>query len=107
MGVVAFDLVKGYTKVSTEENISRGVSVREAAELNDVSQTLIRRLVRDGIIPSYKLGALRRIPLSALETLQRGGNVEAAIEAIVADAPKLTADQRSRISALLRVGGGA
>jgi excisionase family DNA binding protein len=87
------------------EQISRGVSVREAAELNDVSQTLIRRLVRDGTLPSYKLGALRRIPLSALETLQRGGNVEAAVEAIVATAPKLTDDQRSRISTLLRVGG--
>jgi hypothetical protein len=42
-----------------------------------------------------------------LEHLQRGGNVEAAIQQLVAAAPPLTDDQRARISALLRIGGTA
>lgn len=87
-------------------SVSRGVSVREFAELNDASEAVVRRQIRDGTIPSYRIGKLLRIPLSYLEQLQRpDAAIDAAIDAIVATAPALTDDQRNRISALLRTGG--
>jgi Helix-turn-helix domain len=85
--------------------ISRGITVREFAEINSMSIAGVQRQIREGFIPCYRIGKSVRIPLSFLEQLQRGGNVEAAIEQLVAAAPPLTVDQRSRISALLRVGG--
>ena len=96
------------TKHVPAHPISRGVSIREFAEINGVSQSAVRRGVDAGSIPSYKIGGARRIPLSYLEQLQRPGDaIEAAIEQIVAAAPPLSADQRTRIAALLRTGGAA
>lgn len=39
----------------------------EAAETIGVSRSKIYELLRRGAIPSVKIGALRRVPLSALE----------------------------------------
>jgi hypothetical protein len=100
------------TQLVAAQPISRGVTVREFAELNSMSIAGIQRQIREGFIPCYRIGKSVRIPLSFLEQLQQQQQQqpdppEAAIEQLVATAPKLTADQRSRISALLRVGARA
>jgi excisionase family DNA binding protein len=86
------------------KRISRALSIREFAEINGVSQSVVRRKVGDGSIPSYKIGGVRRIPVSYLEQLQRLDPVDSAIARLVTAAPPLTAEQRSRIGALLRIG---
>jgi Helix-turn-helix domain len=108
------------TQLVAAQPISRGVTVREFAELNSMSIAGIQRQIREGFIPCYRIGKSVRIPLSFLEQLQQQQRrpnlaqqqqqpdpLEAAIDKLVATAPKLTADQRSRISALLRVGARA
>jgi Helix-turn-helix domain len=98
------------TQLVAAQPISRGVTVREFAELNSMSIAGIQRQIREGFIPCYRIGKSVRIPLSFLEQLQQqqqSDPLEAAIDQLIAIAPKLTADQRSRISALLRVGARA
>lgn len=92
------------TKHVPTPRLSRGVSVREFAEINGISRSTVNRGIYDGSIPSYKIGGTRRIPLGYLEQLQQPDPVDTAIAQIVAAAPPLTADQRSKISALLRMG---
>jgi excisionase family DNA binding protein len=54
-----------------QTTISRGLTIREFAEINGVSESLVRRGVGDGSIPSYKVGGARRIPADFLARLQR------------------------------------
>jgi hypothetical protein len=107
------------TQTVAAQPISRGITVREFAAINSMSVPGVHKGIREGFIPCYRLGKRSiRIPLSFLEQLQRGGNLEAAreqlhrganveavIERLIDAAPPLTDDQRSRISALLRIGG--
>lgn len=58
-------------KPATAQRVSRGLSIREFAELNGVCESTVKRAVREGRIPSYKISNLRRIPLSYLEQLQQ------------------------------------
>lgn len=48
------------------------LTVAEAARYLKVSEPTIWRWVRDGKLPSVKVGRLRRIPLAALDGLARG-----------------------------------
>jgi excisionase family DNA binding protein len=89
--------------LSPTEQVSHAVSIREFAKFNGVCESTIRRMIRSGQLPAYRIGSVFRIPLRTLETMQRGG-YEHALERLIADAPPLTDEQRNRISALLRVG---
>lgn len=42
------------------------LSVKEVAEMFGCGRTLINRLIREGDLPSYKIGGIRRIPESAI-----------------------------------------
>jgi hypothetical protein len=99
------------TQPVAAQPISRGITVREFAEINSMSIAGIQRQIREGFIPCYRIGKSVRIPLSFLQQLQQQQQqpdpLEAAIDQLVATAPELTADQRARISALLRVGADA
>jgi excisionase family DNA binding protein len=95
------------TQPVATQSVSRGISIREYAELNGVCESTVKRAIREGKIPAYRVGKSRRIPLSHLEQLQRNDPIEAEIERIVSAAPPLTDDQRNRIAALLRTGGAA
>lgn len=53
------------------QSVSRGLTIPEFAELNGVSASTVKRAVRAGRLPSYKISNLRRILLSYLEKLQR------------------------------------
>jgi excisionase family DNA binding protein len=93
--------------MSPTESISRGLTTREFATINEVSLVAARRLVYQGKIPSYKVGGSRRIPASYLEDLQRceattASDLELAAQKLVANWPKLTPEQAARISELLR-----
>ena len=55
-----------------DQQIPRGISIREFAKSQDMAEASIRRRVGTGQIPSYKVCGARRIPLAYLEQLQRG-----------------------------------
>jgi excisionase family DNA binding protein len=54
-----------------KEDFTRGLSIREFAYLNSVSESMVRRRVATGDIPSYKVGKARRIPAIFVERLQQ------------------------------------
>ena len=87
------------------EQISRGLSIREFAEINGISVHTARRAVYEGRIFSYRVGGSRRIPASYLQNLQQG--YDATIRALVDAAPKLSAAQRDKLAALLAEDGDA
>lgn len=84
------------------ESIPRGLTVREVAESQGLTESATRRSVNQGLIPSYKVGGARRIPASYLEELQRCGSLAAHVDALVASWPALSDEQMERIAALLR-----
>lgn len=43
------------------------LSVRDVAEMFGCGRTLVNRLIREGDLPSYKIGGIRRIPESAIK----------------------------------------
>lgn len=47
-----------------------GVSVMTAAEMLDVCETQIRKLIRTGSLPHFLVGRCLRIPLKGLQNLQ-------------------------------------
>ena len=55
------------------EQISRGLTIREFAEINSLNENTVRHAVSQGRIPSYKVAGSRRIPAAYLENLQRCG----------------------------------
>ncbi|MEK7468319.1 MAG: helix-turn-helix domain-containing protein [Planctomycetota bacterium] len=46
-------------------------SMRTVARLLEVSQTTIYRMVRAGVLPSFRFGRAIRVPLDAVEKLRR------------------------------------
>ena len=51
--------------------LSRGLTIREFAQLNGIAETTARRLVDKGVIPSYKVGGSRRIRADVAAALQQ------------------------------------
>lgn len=49
------------------------VDVDEAARLLNISRTLARRLIREGVIPTVRLGDRVLIARAALEAIAAGG----------------------------------
>lgn len=87
------------------------LSLQLAEALGYGAQQTLRKYIRDGDLPSVKIGRrikVLRADLDALAVPHRPAtfeNVESAIARIVASAPPLTDDQVRRISALFE--GGA
>jgi excisionase family DNA binding protein len=52
------------------QQVSSALTVREFAARANVSESLVRRAIADGSIPSFKLGGARRIPARFLVELQ-------------------------------------
>jgi hypothetical protein len=93
--------------MSPTEQICRGLTIREFAEINGMSEYSVRRAVNHGKIPSYKVSGSRRIPSAYLEDLQRcGDDTETEIAKTAATLaalwPDLTDEQLDRIAVLLR-----
>jgi excisionase family DNA binding protein len=60
-------------QTASRQRISPALTVAEFAAMNNVSQSLVRRGIADGSIPSFKVGGARRIPARFLDELQRCG----------------------------------
>lgn len=50
------------------------VTVREAAAILGISEVTLSSRVKDGTVPSFKIGKLRRISRKAIEELMEGKN---------------------------------
>lgn len=86
----------------------RPLSVPEFARLNRISESTAWKLVHSGEVETYKIGGQYRIRRDVAEAIQRpDDDYESAIKKLVDAAPRLTSDQRNRISALLRTGSSA
>lgn len=78
-----------------EEHISRA-QYRKAM---NVSMSSVDRGIKDGTIPHIRVGPrLIRIPISAVET----PDVDSYVDLILAQAPKLTDEQRTKLAELLK-----
>jgi excisionase family DNA binding protein len=55
------------------QQVSRALTVAEFAAAINVSESLVRRAIADGSVPSFKVGGARRIPARYLEQLQSCG----------------------------------
>jgi excisionase family DNA binding protein len=55
------------------QRVSRAYTVAEFAAATHVSESLVRRGIADGTIPSFKIGGARRIPARFLAELQKCG----------------------------------
>jgi excisionase family DNA binding protein len=81
---------------------------REAAGLLKINPRHLDSLIADGEIPAVRLGRAVRIPKPAIDkllsttTLVPPDNVAEYIEQVLAVAPPLTDEQRSRLAELLR-----
>jgi excisionase family DNA binding protein len=84
------------------EELSEGLTIREVARLNKISEVTVRRHVNSGKIPSYMVGGARRIRVDDAAGIQRTDvdDVDAEIKRLVDLAPKLTPAQRDTIAAL-------
>jgi excisionase family DNA binding protein len=100
-------------------------SISEAAEYYDVNPKTIRRWIKSGHITGIRIGPkLLRVDLDELDALPRDRRADdkdlpdakrdlAAetlaehVARVIAQAPPLTDEQRTRIAALLRTGSGA
>lgn len=87
------------------------LSIRDVCDRYGLSEKTVRRKIKAGLLDAYRCGP-RLLKLDAAEVeaalmhpvASDANDIEAAITRIVAAAPPLTADQRSRISTLLRTG---
>ena len=91
-----------------QHGLSSDFTVRSLADKLHVSERHVRECISQDIIPSYKVGRIRRIPAEAVEILRSGRTVDPAdddlsaqIKAIVDAAPKLTAAQKDKLAVLL------
>jgi excisionase family DNA binding protein len=91
---------------SPSQQLSEGLTIREFARINNISESTARRYVNSGRIASYKVGGSRRIRVEDAAALQAGepNDVEAAIARLVSAATPLTDGQRISISAALLLG---
>lgn len=87
----------------------KSVDRREAARLLKCSYWQIIQLTNDGRVPSYRCGRLVRIRLVDLEEFMANGGcatrpdaVDAWVARVLASAPPLTDEQRTRLAELLR-----
>jgi excisionase family DNA binding protein len=87
------------------------LSIRDVCDRYGLSEKTVRRKIKAGLLDAYRCGPrLLKLDAAEVETAlmhpvaSDANDIEAAITRIVAAAPPLTADQRSRISALLRTG---
>lgn len=100
--------------------MSELVSVRTAAQKVGVSTTTIRKYVKSGKIPGYRVGdRVFRVSLNDVTKMLLapvGGDQTSAvadakvgehIEKLLTEAPPLCDEQRARIAALITAGGGA
>ena len=89
----------------------RSLTSAEAAAQYGVTEKTIQRRIVSGELRAYRLRSKGpfRIDQEDLDKLLKpvttGDSTEAYIDRLVAAAPTLTDDQRSRIAALLRSGG--
>ena len=73
------------------EQLSEGLTIREFARTNKLSERTVRRNVALGKIPSYKVGGARRIRVDDAAAIQRTDGVDAEIKRIVDLAPEADA----------------
>jgi excisionase family DNA binding protein len=85
-----------------EQQLSEGLTIREFARLNKISEVTARRHVNSGKIPSYLVGGSRRIRVDDAAAIQQTDldDVDAEIKRLVDLAPKLTPAQRDTIASL-------
>ena len=85
--------------------LSADLTVRDVANLCNLSERAVREYISRGVIPSYKVGNSRRIPAEAVEKLRSGraSEYDTAIASLVDAAPKLSQEQRDILAALLAV----
>lgn len=80
------------------------LTLYEAEELGYGAYSTLRTWIRQGKLPAFKTGSRVKVKLEDLENLAtpHGRNtLDAAIDKLVASAPKLTESQKTRISELL------
>jgi len=80
---------------------TRGLTVRQFAQRHGLSESAVRHHIRSGRIESYKVGGARRIPDRA-PAPRDDDDFLAEVRRVVDLAPKLTAEQRDLIAAILR-----
>lgn len=56
----------------SEDKAHRSLTTRELADRWKLSEATVKRRLADREIPSFKVGHLRRIPMSAVEAIERG-----------------------------------
>lgn len=97
---------KGACAMTTQ--LTEGLTLREFARLNRISEATASRLVNSGQIPSYKVGSSRRIRADVAAEIQRGdrtafidSDTDEMIRQLVDAAPEFSDVQIERIRALL------
>jgi excisionase family DNA binding protein len=87
----------------------RVLSRRQAAEALGVSTWTIDRRIEDRTLQAVRFGRTIRIPIEEIENLLAGSKepgtndpVDAWVERVLATAPPLTDEQRTRLAELLR-----
>lgn len=89
--------------------VTPAITVREFAQRNAISVPTVHRMIRDGELEAYRVGSQVRIRADVAEAVQypHRRDINTVIDEIASAAPELTDEQRTTISALLRVGGNA
>lgn len=95
---------------------SQYISLQDAVELGYGGYSTLRSWIADGRLPAVKIGGRVKLTIADLDALARPINaaerqrqldeqaLEAAIDAVVERAPKLSAVQSARLASIL--GGG-
>lgn len=83
------------------------LTIEEFAKLTNTTPRSVQRRIREGKIPTYRLGESRRIRAEVAEAIRAGKPIptdivelDAYIDAVVAEAPPLTSKQVMVLSAL-------
>jgi excisionase family DNA binding protein len=88
------------------------ISVREVCDRYGLSDKTVRRKIKAGELPAYRVGEriykldAGQVEAALLQPANHQADVAAAVERVLAAWPALTDEQLERIGALLRVGSG-
>jgi excisionase family DNA binding protein len=84
----------------------RALSRSEAAQALGISTFTLDRRIKDGTIHAVKFGRTIRVPVEAIDKLLAGiahdDPVDSWVDRVLATAPPLTDEQRTRLAELLR-----